>query len=106
MPDGKGIDFEVVSNPEFLAEGSAIADLEHPDRVLIGSQLTDAGLEACRKIVDIYANWVHRETGSLRPMSGVPSSQSWLPMHFWPREFLLSIVSPLYANVPRLMSLR
>ena len=57
----KGIHFEVVSNPEFLAEGSAIDDLEHPDRVLIGSQLTDAGLEACRKIVDIYANWVHRD---------------------------------------------
>ena len=57
----KGIHFEVVSNPEFLAEGTAIADLDNPDRVLIGSQLTEEGLRACQSIVDIYANWVPRE---------------------------------------------
>ncbi|NLG17805.1 MAG: UDP-glucose 6-dehydrogenase [Fibrobacter sp.] len=57
----KGIHFEVVSNPEFLAEGTAMADLEKPDRVLIGSQLTEAGLKACESIVEIYANWVPRD---------------------------------------------
>ena len=55
------IRFEVVSNPEFLAEGTAIKDLEHPDRVLIGSQETASGLKARKEIVDIYANWVSKE---------------------------------------------
>jgi UDPglucose 6-dehydrogenase len=57
----KGIHFEVVSNPEFLADGTAIADLQNPDRVLIGSKLTETGLKACEEIVSIYANWVPRE---------------------------------------------
>ncbi len=59
--NSKGIHFEVLSNPEFLAEGSAIEDLENPDRVLIGSQLTERGLKARQKVVDIYANWVPKE---------------------------------------------
>ncbi|MCJ7812197.1 nucleotide sugar dehydrogenase, partial [bacterium] len=58
--NNKGIHFEVVSNPEFLAEGRAVQDLENPDRVLIGSQQTDAGQKACGEIVEIYANWVPR----------------------------------------------
>ncbi len=57
----KGIQFEVLSNPEFLAEGSAVQDLENPDRVLIGSRETPSGLEARRAVVDIYAHWVPRE---------------------------------------------
>jgi UDPglucose 6-dehydrogenase len=57
----KGIHFEVMSNPEFLAEGTAIQDLENPDRVLIGSRETPEGIEARQKIVEIYANWVPRE---------------------------------------------
>lgn len=59
--NSKGLHFEVLSNPEFLAEGTAIADLETPDRVLIGSRETPRGLQARREIVDIYANWVSRE---------------------------------------------
>src|SRR5574344_2570563 len=57
----KGLHFEVLSNPEFLAEGTAIKDLFEPDRVLIGSHQTESGLAACKKVVDIYANWVPRE---------------------------------------------
>jgi UDPglucose 6-dehydrogenase len=57
----KNVHFDVVSNPEFLAEGTAIADLENPDRVLIGSQETPAGLKARMTIVDIYAHWVPRD---------------------------------------------
>lgn len=50
--------FEVLSNPEFLAEGTAMADLENPDRVLIGGDQTPSGKAAIKKLVDIYANWV------------------------------------------------
>ena len=54
----KNIHFEVISNPEFLAEGSAVKDLLEPDRVLIGSQQTESGFEAARVIAAIYAHWV------------------------------------------------
>jgi UDPglucose 6-dehydrogenase len=56
-----GIFFDVVSNPEFLAEGSAIRDMEQPDRVLIGGRETSSGQKAVEAIVDIYAHWVPRE---------------------------------------------
>jgi UDPglucose 6-dehydrogenase len=57
----RGIKFEVVSNPEFLAEGSAVPDLLEPDRVLIGAHKTPEGREAEKEIVDLYAHWVPRE---------------------------------------------
>jgi len=57
----KGLHFDVVSNPEFLAEGTAIRDMEQPDRVLIGARETPSGQEAIQTIVDIYAHWVPRE---------------------------------------------
>jgi UDPglucose 6-dehydrogenase len=53
--------FDVLSNPEFLAEGTAMQDLENPDRVLIGSHETKRALEARKSLVEIYANWVDRE---------------------------------------------
>ena len=56
-----GIRFDVLSNPEFSAEGTAIKDLEDPDRVLIGSRETSSGLKARDELVEIYANWVSRE---------------------------------------------
>ena len=55
------VSFEVISNPEFLAEGTAIQDLEFPDRVLIGSRETDSGIRARKEIVEIYSNWVPKE---------------------------------------------
>ncbi len=57
----KGLHFEVLSNPEFLAEGTAVADLMQPDRVLIGSHQTESGLAASQKLVEIYATWVPRD---------------------------------------------
>ncbi len=60
-PNDKGIHFDIISNPEFLAEGTAIKDLLNPDRVLIGSRETEAGRKARQAIVDIYANWVPKE---------------------------------------------
>jgi UDPglucose 6-dehydrogenase len=55
------VHFEVLSNPEFLAEGTAIADLENPDRVLIGGHETESGQKALQTLVDIYASWIPRE---------------------------------------------
>lgn len=57
----RGLHFDVVSNPEFLAEGSAIKDMMNPDRVLIGGRTTPSGQKAVQTIVDIYAHWVPRE---------------------------------------------
>jgi UDPglucose 6-dehydrogenase len=56
--NSRGLRFQVLSNPEFLAEGSAIKDLEAPDRVLIGSEETDEGRNARQALVDIYGQWV------------------------------------------------
>mmetsp|Transcript_2408 Transcript_2408/g.7054 ORF Transcript_2408/g.7054 Transcript_2408/m.7054 type:complete len:840 (+) Transcript_2408:77-2596(+) len=53
--------FWILSNPEFLAEGTAMADLADPDRVLIGGATTPEGSAAAQVLVDIYANWVSRE---------------------------------------------
>lgn len=56
-----GVCFDVLSNPEFLAEGTAIRDLERPDRILIGSRNTERGLKARQTLADIYASWVPPE---------------------------------------------
>jgi UDPglucose 6-dehydrogenase len=53
--------FQVLSNPEFLAEGTAMADLESPDRVLIGGETTPEGQRAVQTLADIYATWVPRD---------------------------------------------
>lgn len=56
-----GDHFDVLSNPEFLAEGSAMRDLETPDRVLIGSRESERGYNARNILVDIYSRWVPRD---------------------------------------------
>lgn len=50
--------FEVLSNPEFLAEGTAVDDLENPDRVLIGGRETESGRKACQVLASIYRQWI------------------------------------------------
>ncbi|WP_347049778.1 UDP-glucose 6-dehydrogenase [Flavobacterium olei] len=55
---GNGVKFEVLSNPEFLAEGTAINDLFNADRVLIGGKQTENGQKAIQALVDIYAHWL------------------------------------------------
>lgn len=56
-----GVAFEVLSNPEFLAEGTAVPDLFNPDRVLIGGERTPGGDKAVETLVSVYARWVPRE---------------------------------------------
>ena len=58
---GNGVQFQILSNPEFLAEGTAVTDLLNPDRILIGGDTTPEGQEAINALVDVYANWVNVE---------------------------------------------
>ena len=57
----KGVHFEVLSNPEFLAEGTAIQDLFKSDRVLVGGDDTKTGKAAVAALVSIYSNWIPKE---------------------------------------------
>lgn len=54
---GNGVNFQILSNPEFLAEGTAVTDLHNPDRVLIGGE----DEEAIEALVNVYASWVPRD---------------------------------------------
>lgn len=56
--NSKGIQFQILSNPEFLAEGTAVQDLLNPDRVLIGGRETPEGQKAIQALKDVYAQWV------------------------------------------------
>jgi UDPglucose 6-dehydrogenase len=58
---GNGVQFQILSNPEFLAEGTAVADLLNPDRILIGGDTTPEGEAAIDALVNVYANWVSKE---------------------------------------------
>lgn len=55
---GNGVKFQILSNPEFLAEGTAVNNLHNPDRVLIGGEQTEEGKKAIKALVDIYARWI------------------------------------------------
>ncbi len=59
--ESKGIKFEILSNPEFLAEGTAIQDLFKSDRVLIGGDNSESGEKAINALVDIYSKWIPTE---------------------------------------------
>ncbi|GAA5897050.1 hypothetical protein JCM8208_006154 [Rhodotorula glutinis] len=56
-----GLRFDILSNPEFLAEGTAMSDLDKPDRVLIGSLSTPEGRAAQKSLIEVYSNWVPKE---------------------------------------------
>jgi len=56
-----GVSFQVLSNPEFLAEGSAISDLLNADRVLIGGNQTEAGKSAIEELANVYRRWIPKE---------------------------------------------
>ncbi|KAH0599816.1 hypothetical protein MHUMG1_02606 [Metarhizium humberi] len=56
-----GVHFEILSNPEFLAAGTAVNDLLYPDRILIGSAPTPSGKKAAEALVEVYAAWVPRD---------------------------------------------
>jgi UDPglucose 6-dehydrogenase len=59
---GNGVNFQILSNPEFLAEGTAIDDMHNPDRILIGGDIdTEEGREAVEALVNVYASWIPRE---------------------------------------------
>jgi len=58
---GNGVKFQILSNPEFLAEGTAVADLHAPDRVLIGGGEDAEGQNAIAALVEVYHNWVPKE---------------------------------------------
>ena len=58
---GNGVQFQILSNPEFLAEGTAVQDLLSPDRILIGGDTSLEGQKAIQSLVDVYSNWVAPE---------------------------------------------
>lgn len=58
---GNHVQFQILSNPEFLAEGTAVADLLQPDRILIGGDPTEDGEKAIQALVEVYSNWVAPE---------------------------------------------
>ena len=58
---GNGVQFQILSNPEFLAEGTAVTDLLNPDRILIGGDTTPEGEEAINSLVEVYSNWVNKD---------------------------------------------
>jgi UDPglucose 6-dehydrogenase len=59
---GNGVKFQILSNPEFLAEGTAVEDMHNPDRILIGGDIdTEEGREAVEALVNVYASWIPRE---------------------------------------------
>ncbi|KAI8586037.1 UDP-glucose/GDP-mannose dehydrogenase family, NAD binding domain-containing protein [Geranomyces variabilis] len=79
-----GVSFQVVSNPEFLAEGTAIHDLLQPDRILIGNMPSKEGLKAQEVLTSLYANWIPRD--------------KIIPMNLWSSELTKLAANALLAQ--------
>ena len=101
-----GVSYQVLSNPEFLAEGTAINDLLYPDRVLIGGEQTDEGRLAIEALAEVYSHWVPKEQIVTMNTLGRANSRSWQPTPSSPRESPASTHSPPSARPPALMSPR
>jgi UDPglucose 6-dehydrogenase len=93
---GKKLNHQVLSNPEFLAEGTAVEDLTKPDRILIGGEQTPEGLAAVETLVSVYARWVPRER--ILTTNLWSSELAKLVANAWPSEFHRSTQFPLYAK--------
>ena len=61
LSQNRDVKFEIISNPEFLAEGTAIQDLFKSDRVLIGGDKTESGQRAINSLMEIYKKWIPKE---------------------------------------------
>lgn len=96
---GNGVQFQILSNPEFLAEGTAVADLLNPDRILIGGDSTPEGEEAINALVDVYSNWVSKDR--ILTTNVWSSELSKLTaMHFWHNVFLQLMQCRNYVRKP------
>ena len=96
---GNGVKFQVLSNPEFLAEGTAVNDLLRPDRVLVGGNTETAeGNKAIQALVDIYAQWVPWRK-SLLQMFGHQNYQNFQPTLFWRSGY--RALMPFQSSVKR-----
>ena len=69
ISNNKNVDFQILSNPEFLAEGTAMRDLQIPDRVIIGGDNTNKGKKAIQSLVEIYSSWV--------PLNNILTTNLW-----------------------------
>lgn len=83
-----GVTYQVLSNPEFLAEGTAISDLTSPDRVLIGGEPTPEGEKAINALSLIYQRWV--------------PAQKIIHMNTWSSELSKLVITFLSASARRL----
>ena len=93
---GNGMNFQILSNPEFLAEGTAVDDLMAPDRVLIGGDQSEEGLKAINALVEVYARWVPKER--ILTTNVWSSELSKLTAN----AFLASILSLSFVNIQKL----
>ena len=98
--NSKGRKFQILSNPEFLAEGTAMEDLEAPDRVLIGGAQNTEGKAAIQKLVDIYATWVPRDRVLTTNLWSSELSKL-IANAFPPNAFLQSTLSLRFVRRPR-----